>query len=253
MEDKRKIIKQNLDNVYKRINDACSRSGRDPKSVKLVVSTKYVDTEVTKILLENGINEFGENRLQDTEEKIKHLGNKSIVWHMFGHLQRNKVKKALQLFDLIHSVESLRLAEEINKESLKLEKHTKILVEINVSGEEAKYGLTPEQAILFINEVRMMEGLRIEGLMTMAPMVDDQDVCRPVFKGLRELRDKIANENLENVNMDCLSMGMTLDFETAIEEGSTLLRIGTAIYKGIDMEFRYDLTEPQNGRLKVKD
>ncbi len=244
MEDKRDIIKQNLDLLYKRIKDACLRAEREPESVKLVASTKYVDVEVTKILMENGLIEFGENRLQDAEDKIEHIGDSSIVWHMFGHLQRNKVKKALKIFELIHSVETLRLAKEINKEAVKLEKRAKILVEINVSGEEAKYGLTPNDAIPFMKELNSMEGLQVEGLMTMAPMVDDHEVCRPVFKGLREMRDRINDLNLDNINMNCLSMGMTLDFEAAIEEGSNLIRVGTAIYKGIDMDFRYNLTDP---------
>ena len=245
MEKKREIIKQNLDKLYKRMDDACLRVGRDPKSVKLVVSTKYVDTCVTGILLENGLVEFGENRVQDAEEKIKTLDDGSITWHMFGHLQRNKVKKALKIFDLIHSVESLRLAKEINKEAVKLEKRAKILVEVNVSGEEAKYGLTPQEALSFIKEVSKMEGLQVEGLMTMAPMVEDQEVCRPIFKGLMGVRDEIESQGFDNINMNTLSMGMTLDFEAAIEEGSTLIRVGTAIYKGIDMDFRYNLTDPQ--------
>lgn len=244
MENEEGLIKQNLADLHKRIDAACSRVGREPESVKLVVSTKYVDTAITRILLENGLHEFGENRLQDAEEKIGQLNDDSISWHMFGHLQRNKVKKALKIFDLIHSVDSLRLAKEINKESVKLERRTRILIEINVSGEDAKYGIPPVEALPFLKELDTMEGLQVEGLMTMAPMVDDQEVCRPVFKGLRELRDKIAESGLKNVTMDCLSMGMTLDFEAAIEEGSNLVRVGTAIFKGIDMDFRYALTDP---------
>lgn len=245
MERKREIIRQNLDNLHNRMKAASLRSGKDPKAVKLVVSTKYVDTTITKILLENGLNEFGENRLQDAEDKIKQLCNESVSWHMFGHLQRNKVKKALKIFDLIHSVESLRLAEEINKESAKLERRTRILAEVNVSGEDAKYGLRPEETIPFLKELNKMEGLQVEGLMTMAPMVEDQEICRPIFRGLRELRDKIEELGLENITMKYLSMGMTLDFEAAIEEGSNLVRVGTAIFKGIDMNFRYDLTDPK--------
>lgn len=243
MEEKRRIIRQNLQLLYERINAACLKVGRHRESVKLVVSTKYVDASIMKILLENGINEFGENRVQDTEEKIPLLNELPIIWHMFGHLQRNKVKMALQLFELIHSVESLRLAAEINKESIKLGKRTRILVEINVSGEETKYGLSPDQAIPFIKELNMMEGLQVEGLMTMAPIVEDQEICRPIFRDLKRLRDKIEDLNLDNINMKYLSMGMTLDFEVAIEEGSNLIRIGTAIFKGLNTDFKYDLTE----------
>jgi len=245
MEEKRKIIKQNLDILHGRIKAACSRVGREPESVKLVASTKYVDTDVTRILLENGLTEFGENRLQDTEDKLVVMGDDNITWHMFGHLQRNKVKKALKLFKLIHSVESLRLATEINKEAVKLEKPARILIEFNVSGEDAKYGLPATEALPFLKELSVMEGLKVEGLMTMAPMIDDLEVCRPVFKGLKELSDKINDANIENIEMKYLSMGMTLDFEAAIEEGSNLIRVGTAIYKGIDMDFRYNLTDPE--------
>lgn len=244
MEEKRKIIKQNLDILHGRIKAACLRVGREPESVKLVASTKYVDTDVTRILLENGLTEFGENRLQDTEDKLVVMGDDNITWHMFGHLQRNKVKKALKLFKLIHSVESLRLATEINKEAIKLEKPARILIEFNVSGEDAKYGLPASEALPFLKELSVMEGLKVEGLMTMAPMIDDLEVCRPVFKGLKELSDKINDANIENIEMKYLSMGMTLDFEAAIEEGSNLIRVGTAIYKGIDMDFRYNLTDP---------
>ncbi|MGR3319583.1 MAG: YggS family pyridoxal phosphate-dependent enzyme [Candidatus Anammoxibacter sp.] len=245
MTKSKELIKQNLEVLYKRIEAASLRSGRNPESVKLVVSTKYIDTPITRILLENGLNEFGENRLQDTEEKISQLGEETVSWHMFGHLQRNKVKKAIKIFDLIHSVESLRLAKEINKESVKLEKRTKILVEVNISGEETKYGLSPEETIPFMKELNVMEGLEVEGLMTMAPMVADQEICRPIFKGLKEFSDKIEEMGLENIKMKYLSMGMTLDFEAAIEEGSNLIRVGTAIFKGIDMDFRYNLTDPQ--------
>lgn len=252
MEEKRRIIKQNLQLLYERINAACSKVGRHRESIKLVVSTKYVDASIMKILLENGINEFGENRVQDTEEKIPLLNGLPIIWHMFGHLQRNKVKIALQLFELIHSVESLRLATEINKESIKIGKRTRILVEVNVSGEETKYGLSTDQAIPFIKELNTMEGLQVEGLMTMAPIVEDQEICRPIFRNLKGLRDKIEDLNLDNIKMKYLSMGMTLDFEVAIEEGSNLIRIGTAIFKGLNTDFKYDLTEIQrDGYLNI--
>lgn len=228
-----KIIERNLSELQERIKTACSRSRYGQESVELVISTKYVDADIIRILSELGISCIGENRLQDTERKIEKLNDLELKWHMFGHLQRNKVKKAVRIFDLIHSVESVTLAKEINKESEKLEKNTRILVEVNVSGEETKYGLSPDEAIPFLQEINNLERINVEGLMTMAPIVDDPEICRPMFKGLRELSEKIREENIQNVEMKYLSMGMTQDFEVAIEEGANLVRVGSAVFKGI--------------------
>lgn len=228
-----KIIERNLSELQERIKSACSRSRYGQKSVELVISTKYVDADIIRILSELGISCIGENRLQDTERKIEKLNDLELKWHMFGHLQRNKVKKAVRIFDLIHSVESVTLAKEINKESEKLEKNTRILVEVNVSGEETKYGLFPDEAIPFLQEINNLERINVEGLMTMAPIVNDPEICRPMFKGLRELSEKIREENIQNVEMKYLSMGMTQDFEVAIEEGANLVRVGSAVFKGI--------------------
>ncbi len=228
-----KIIEKNLIEVQERIESACSRSIYNQESVELVISTKYVEADIIRILFELGISCIGENRLQDTERKIEKLDDLDVKWHMFGHLQRNKVKKAVRLFDLIHSVESVTLAKEINKESEKLGKSTRILVEVNVSGEETKYGLSPEEAIPFLREINNLERIKVEGLMTMMPIVDDPEICRPMFKGLMELSERIRDENIQNVEMNILSMGMTQDFEVAIEEGANLVRVGSAVFKGI--------------------
>ncbi len=229
----KKIIAQNLADLQGRIKLACSRSRHNQGPIELVISTKYVEAHIIKVLYELGISCVGENRLQDTERKLKTLNDLDLHWHMFGHLQRNKVKKAIRIFDLIHSVENTRLAEEINKESLKLNKKTRILVEINVSGEESKYGLSPGDVIPFMYELSKMEGISVEGLMTMAPIVDDLEECRPVFRGLRGQSERIKEKNIYGIEMKYLSMGMTQDFEVAIEEGANMVRIGSAVFKGI--------------------
>ena len=229
----KKIIENNLSGLQDRINSACSRSIYKQESVELVISTKYVKADIIRILSELGVPCIGENRLQATESKKEELNDLDLRWHMFGHLQRNKVKKAVSLFDLIHSVESVTLAMEINKESEKLGKNTRILVEVNISGEESKYGLSPEEAIPFLCEINNLESIKVEGLMTMMPIVDDPETCRPMFKELRELSERIRDENIQNVEMNILSMGMTQDFEVAIEEGANLVRIGSAVFKGI--------------------
>ncbi|HHT9125812.1 MAG TPA: YggS family pyridoxal phosphate-dependent enzyme [Candidatus Brocadiia bacterium] len=230
---RKEIIAQNLFALQARIKDACLRSTRTENTIKLVVAVKTVDASTVRALYELGISEIGENKVQDAEDKEKALSDLNIHWHMFGHLQRNKVKRALSLFELIHSVESVRLAEEISKESIKQGKRTDILVEANISGESTKFGIKEAEAIPFIKQISHLEGIRILGLMTMAPIVDDPELCRSVFRGLKELSDKITAEGIKNVEMKYLSMGMTQDFEVAIEEGANLIRVGTAIFKGI--------------------
>lgn len=228
-----KILEKNLLDVQRRIKEARSRSRYNQDHIELVISTKYVDADIIRILAELGITCVGENRLQDTEIKTNELNDLDLRWHMFGHLQRNKVKKSIRIFDLIHSVENVPLAEEINKESIKLEKKTRILVEVNISGEGSKYGLTPNDTIPFMKELTKMGGISVEGLMTMAPIVEDGEICRPIFKGLRELSEKINGEGIDGVEMKYLSMGMTQDFEVAIEEGANLVRVGSALFEGI--------------------
>jgi hypothetical protein len=228
-----KIVEKNLTELQERIESACSRSIYNQESVELVISTKYVDADVIRILSELGVPCIGENQLQATERKKEGLNDLDLRWHMFGHLQRNKVKKAVRIFDLIHSVESVTLAKEISKESEKLGKNTRVLVEVNVSGEETKYGLSPEETIPFLCEINNLESIKVEGLMTMMPIVDDPETCRPMFKELRELSERIRDENIQNVEMNILSMGMTQDFEVAIEEGANLVRIGSAVFEGI--------------------
>ncbi|MEE9201268.1 MAG: YggS family pyridoxal phosphate-dependent enzyme [Candidatus Brocadiales bacterium] len=237
----REILGRNLQEIRSRIEAACERSGRDPESIKLVLSTKYVDASVIRLLYELGVTDIGENRVQDTQQKQESLSDLSIKWHMFGHLQRNKVKKALKIFGLIHSVENLPLAEEINRVSMDMDmdmgKRTDILVEVNVSGEPQKYGLTPEDTIPFLEKISAMRGIQVLGLMAMTPFMDidnvDTELCRNIFRGLRRLSEDIEKREIEGVGMQYLSMGMTQDFEIAVEEGSNLLRIGSAVFGGI--------------------
>lgn len=236
-EQTKEILKKNLDEIQSRIDAACTRSGRSPESVNMVLSTKYVDAGVIRLLYQLGIGDVGENRVQDTQQKQELLSDLPIRWHMFGHLQRNKVKKALKLFELVHSVDSVELAEEISKTSLGAGMRMKILVEVNVSGEPQKYGLRPEETIPFLKKISPMQGLQVLGLMTMTPLMDidnvDTELCRGIFRGLRQLSEDIEKSHIENIKMDYLSMGMTQDFEIAVEEGSNLLRIGSAVFRGI--------------------
>lgn len=231
--DIKQTLRRNLEELNSRIATACARSGRSPSEIKLTVSTKYVDHYIIRQLFELGVREIGENKVQEAQRKYETLKDLPLRWHMFGHLQRNKVKKALGLFELIHSVESLPLAEEINKTSLCRGKRASILVEVNVTGEATKYGLKEEEVIPFLEKLSHMEGLRVLGLMTMMPIMEDPEPCRPFFRRLRELSEEIKKRGLEDIQMEYLSMGMTQDFEVAIEEGSNLLRIGTTIFKGI--------------------
>lgn len=233
----RETLNRNLAEIQSRIEAACSRSGRDPKAIKLVLSTKYVDASVIRLLHQLGVSDVGENRIQDTQRKQELLSDLPIRWHMFGHLQRNKVKKALKLFELIHSVDSVALAEEISETSLGMGNRMKVLVEVNVSGEPQKYGLKPEETIPFLKKISPMQGLHVLGLMTMTPLMDidnvDTELCRGIFRGLRQLSEDVDKSGIENVRMDYLSMGMTQDFEIAVEEGANLLRIGSAVFRGI--------------------
>ncbi len=172
---------------------------------------------------------IGENKVQEAKKKYQILTG-DIEWHLVGHLQTNKVKYAVEIFDLIHSVDSIKLAKEIDKRSLQFGKITNVLVEVNVSGEETKYGIRPEEIELFLGEISKFSGIRVMGLMTIAPIVKNKEEVRPYFKKLRELSKKINNENIKNVKMDYLSMGMTDDFEVAIEEGANMVRIGRGVF-----------------------
>ncbi len=234
----KEALRRNLGELNSRIAAACARSGRKPDEIKLVVSTKYVDHDIIRQLFELGVREVGENRVQEAQRKYEALKDPSGValplsWHMFGHLQRNKVKKALQLFELLHSLDSLRLAQEINDTALAMRKRAKVLVEVNVSQEPQKYGLKEEEVLPFLKELSPMKGLQILGLMCMTPLTGESEPSRPIYRRLREISKDIKKRGVENIEMKYLSMGMTQDFEVAVEEGSNLLRIGSILFKDV--------------------
>ena len=223
-------IASNLFNVQETMRKVALKAGRGQKDIKLVVVTKEVDSSKIKEAIKAGVTILGENYVQEAKEKIAEIGH-DIQWHMIGHLQTNKAKYAVRLFDMIQSVDSLRLAQELNKQAKKLNKGFQVLIQVNISGEEPKFGVSPQEVHSLISQIsENMENLSIQGLMTMPPYFDDPERTRPYFKALRELRDRIALSEIRNVTLGELSMGMSNDYEIAIEEGATIVRIGTAIF-----------------------
>ena len=223
-------IKDNLDAIRKRIDKAATDAGRNPSEVKLVAVSKIKPAEAVIEAAGAGADIFGENYIQEALEKAEIVNNPDIAWHFIGHLQSNKAKFAVKIFDLIHSVDSLKLAKEINKQAKKIDKVQKILVQINISMEETKSGISEEETEVLIREISRLENVSVQGLMTMPPYYNEPDLVTPYFKRLKEISEMIKAMNLENVSMDELSMGMTGDFEPAIMTGSTFVRIGTAIF-----------------------
>lgn len=222
-------IKKNLERIKEKIRVKSELVGRDPQEITLVAVTKTVEADRIEEAIAAGVNIIGESRVREAKEKYGKVESR-IIWHLVGHLQRNKAKDAVKIFDLIHSVDSTELAKEIDKQAKKIGKIQKILVEANVSGEESKYGLNPEGVITFLQEVSGLPNIKVEGLMTMAPFYENPEDCRPCFRKLRELIKEVKAKNIKNVEMTYLSMGMSNDFEVAIEEGSNMVRIGRAIF-----------------------
>jgi len=205
------------------------RSGRDPSEVRLMGVTKTVGDDRILQAIEAGIDIIGENYVQEAKRKIELMG-KSVEWHFIGHLQSNKARYAVRLFDMIHSVNRVSLAEELNRRAAAAGVVCRVLVEVNLAGEESKSGAPPEEAPGLVRAVSQLANLSVRGLMTMAPWYEDPEKARPCFAGLRGLRDRIDAEKIPNVTLRELSMGMTDDFEVAVEEGSTIVRIGRAIF-----------------------
>ena len=224
------MIKEKIKKIKHRINEAAKSCGRNPESVHLVAASKTVSADGVKSAITAGLHIFGENYIQEAIDKIQSIADDSVSWHFIGHLQSNKAKYAVRYFDLIHSVDSIKLAREINKQAKKINKNQKILVQVNISMESTKSGVTVEDAVLLIKEISRLENISVKGLMTMPPYFNSPEKVRPYFKGLVQLKDKIISQNIPNVEMNELSMGMTGDFEAAVCEGSTLVRIGTAIF-----------------------
>ncbi len=222
-------IAANIDKIKQRIAAACMRASRDPQSVKLMAVTKTVPVERILQAVDAGITLLGENYVQEAREKHELLNGRAQM-HLIGHLQTNKAKYAVRLFECIHSVDRLELASELDRRAKAAGRKIDILIEVNVSGEQTKNGVPAVEALKLIRQIAGLENLSIRGLMTMAPFSDDPEASRPYFKALRILSEEIACAEIPGVQMEELSMGMTDDFEGAIEEGATIVRIGRAIF-----------------------
>lgn len=227
-----KMIKDNLAKIRFRVQEACARAGRNPAEITLVAVSKNRGIDEIKAAISCGLTDIGENRVQEALLKFNLLRTAKLRTHMVGHLQANKVKPAVRIFDLIHSVDSLRLAEEIDRQALKINKVQDALLEIKTSPEEAKYGIQPEEAIEIIGQITKLRNIRLRGLMTIAPLVDNPEQARLYFKILKELFNKVNLLSTIGYRLSAISMGMTDDFQIAIEEGATMIRLGRAIFEG---------------------
>lgn len=223
------MLSENLNQVEQKITESCKNSNRNREEVTLIAVSKTKPVETVKEAYDLGVRVFGENKVQELLDKYEALP-KDIHWHMIGHLQRNKVKYIIDKVDLIHSVDSIRLAETIEKEAAKKDLIVNILIEVNVAKEESKFGLMPEELDEFINRIADFSHIRVKGLMTIAPFVENSESNRAVFRSLRKLSVDIDGKNIDNVNVSVLSMGMTNDYQVAIEEGATMVRVGTGIF-----------------------
>lgn len=223
-------IKYNISNIEKKINDSCKVSDRNKEDVKLIAVTKTVDIDAVNEAIECGITDVGENKPQELSRKYEVIGDR-VKWHLIGSLQTNKVKYIIDKVYMIHSIDRLSLCDEIQKRAQSIDKRIKCLVQVNISKEESKHGILEEDAIDFIKTIsNNYPNIKVEGLMTMAPNTEDRELVKSVFKGLKDLANKIDNEKINNVSMTALSMGMSNDFEIAIEEGATFVRVGTSIF-----------------------
>ncbi len=222
-------ITENLDAVRQQIDAACRRCGRDPQEVTLIAVSKTKPLELLQDAYAAGARDFGENKVQEIVEKAPRMPE-DAKFHMIGHLQRNKVKQVLPHVVMIHSVDSMRLAEQIQQEAEKTGRVVDILLEVNVAKEESKFGFYPEDVMDAVEKISRFSNLKLCGLMTIAPFVDDSEENRPVFKKLYQLSVDIKKKNIDNVTMSALSMGMTGDYQVAVEEGATMIRVGTGIF-----------------------
>jgi pyridoxal phosphate enzyme (YggS family) len=232
--DATRIIRKNYERILENIEAAASGAGRSGRDVSIVAVTKTVDINTIRTLFDLGLENIGENRVKDALLKAEELGDLPIRWHMVGHLQRNKVKRALTCFSYIHSVDSARLAEEIDKESAKLDIVTPILLEVNASGEVAKFGIKPADGVALVESIAELKNIALKGLMTMAPFSDDMEVCRRCFARLRDTLEEINRKEVYPEKLSELSMGMTQDYPVAVEEGATIVRIGSAFFEGLN-------------------
>lgn len=224
-------IAHNLQSVRERIASACARVGRDPAAVTLVAVTKTVGVEEVRALHAAGARHFGENRVPDGLEKTDALRDLDCTWHFIGHLQRNKAARALEGFNLFHGLESEKLADVLQQHATRLDQTVEVFLEVNVAGEENKYGVAPERAAALLAHVQTCDRLRVRGLMTMAPFTPNPEETRPVFAGLRTCVEHLRAES--GCALPDLSMGMSNDFEVAVEEGATVVRVGSALFEGV--------------------
>jgi PLP dependent protein len=222
-------IKDNILGIKKNIAEAALKAGREPSGIKLMAVSKTVDDRRINEAIAAGIDMIGENYVQEAKRKIEIMGH-PVAWHFIGHLQTNKTKYAVRLFDMIHSVDRLELAQELDKKATALGRKISVLMEVNVSGESTKSGVPLKEAMQLIKQMSSFKSLAVQGLMTMPPWFDDPEDARPYFVALRELRDGIIREGIEEVTMKELSMGMSGDYMVAAEEGSTIVRIGRSIF-----------------------
>jgi len=223
-------LKERLSAIRERIKAAAQTCQRDPETVRLVTVSKTIPAEFVRQAIDAGADILGENYVQEARDKFNTLHTYDVAWHFIGHLQSNKAKYAVRIFDLIHSVDSMKLAKEIDKQARKVDKIQSILIQVNVAQEDTKSGISPSEASNLIADAAKFDHIAIKGLMTMPPFFNNPDKVRPYFRALRELSQEIAKLNIPNVSMKELSMGMTGDFEAAIEEGATFVRVGTAIF-----------------------
>ncbi|MED1796889.1 YggS family pyridoxal phosphate-dependent enzyme [Brevibacillus nitrificans] len=224
------LLKQRMQAIEERIQAACDRANRKREEVKIIAVTKYVDAEAIRDLLDAGIEHIGENRVQDGVPKYEQHGDRG-TWHFIGHLQTNKAKEVVGRFPYIHSLDRLSLAEELNKRGEALNQVVFCFLQLNISGEETKFGLSPNDVLAFLRETSNMRHIKIIGLMTMAPVVENTEDARPVFRGLYEWKDRINEWAFPHAHVEELSMGMSSDFEVAIEEGATYIRLGSVLVK----------------------
>jgi PLP dependent protein len=224
------IIAENIERVQERIQRACQRSGRPVQDVLLIAVSKTKPADSVRQAHAAGLRVFGENRVQEAAAKRLELNDLDLEWHLIGHLQSNKAKQACQLFDVIHSVDSLHLAEKIDRAAAALERKMPVLIEVHLGEETSKFGVEEDKLVLLAEQIGALLSLELRGLMTLPPFFDDPESVRPFFRRLRELAARIDARHLPGVSMRELSMGMSHDFEVAIEEGATMVRVGTAIF-----------------------
>lgn len=223
------MVRENLETVESIIKASCEKAGRSRDEVALIAVSKTKPLPLLREAYEAGARDFGENKVQDLLDRIPEMPS-DVRWHMIGHLQRNKVKYIVGKVAMIHSVDSLRLAEEISREAVKQGVEVDVLIEVNVAGEESKFGVAPEEAPLLAEEISKMPAIHVRGLMTIAPFTEDAEENREFFRKLKQLSVDIESKNIDNVYMSALSMGMTGDYPVAIEEGATYVRVGTGIF-----------------------